>query len=168
MLGVGRQFDDPGERLVAVGRGVGAEGDDRLPFEIIAFGEGVDNHWGGPPPDGAADEHGVVAVPVVDFVLDGGAGVLLLLRLGDFGAGRVVRGVGLRRLDAEEGRAGLPGDVFGHVLGVAAPAEVGDEDFLFLGKRACCAHHEKREECEDSGFHSHVSILNSERFRLTV
>ena len=161
VTGIGREFGNLCQRLVAVGRGVGAEGDDRLAFEIVTFGKGVDNHRDGPPPHGAADEHRVVAVPVRYTVLDGGSGVLLLLRLGYLGAGRVFRGVRLDGFDAEQGAAGLPGNVFGYVLRVAAPAEVSHEDFSVLGKGARCAHHDEREECEDSCFHcSHKSICH--------
>ena len=53
VLGVGSQFRNLGEGFVTVGRGVGAERDDGLAPEVVAFGEGVDNHRGSPPPYGA-------------------------------------------------------------------------------------------------------------------
>ena len=130
MFGGRGQLDDARQRFVAVGGSIGAERHDGFPVEVIAFRERMDNHRGRPPPDRTADKYRIVLLPILDFVFNSGAGVGLLFGFRYLGARGIFGGIRLFGFDAEQRTAGKRSDMFGNVLRIAAPAEIGDKDFL--------------------------------------
>ena len=121
-----RHIGQQGAALTHAGGRRGGEGDHGLASEVVVGHEVVDRPCGDAPPDGVADEHGVVAAPV----RHGGGGQghvpqgFIVVLTTDAAVGirpvQVVAGIYLRGDDLKEVCARGGSDVLGHPRGVAA------------------------------------------------
>lgn len=80
---------------------VGAERDDGLAREVVAFEESIADHGHGAPPVGITKYDGVVLVDAVQWILHFRTSLFPQFFLGFFNAGHVRFGVFVRRVNLE-------------------------------------------------------------------
>ena len=121
--------------LTHAGGGRGGKRNDGLAGEVIVLYEIVDRPRRNAPPDGIANEHGVILIPVCGGGLGQGdvpQGLVVMLTVDTAAVYRPVQisgGIGGDGRDLENIRAQFIRDVLCHALRVSRAGEVGHENF---------------------------------------
>lgn len=110
VVGIRSGFHYTCQRFIPISRSVGAERNDGLSLEAVAFSKGANNHQCCVPPYGATCKYSVVLLSIFHFTGNSRTGITITFFESHFGTRRVFGRIRYYRLDMEKVCTGLTDD----------------------------------------------------------